>query len=222
MASLTSSLEFIACKKPDFSDTGGKTYIAQFNPSSLALALAIDLDTAQAIGNGYTEAGFKNVKPQDVTLEFTMDGTGAGEDLTAENVPDEVNAFLDVVYDYEGSGHQPHYVKVLYGNVVLKGVATAISITYTLFSAEGLPLRAKISITISSSMAAELGEIHQDKSSPDLTHVIALKQSDRLISLAYPIYNNNGYYSDVANVNGFNNFRRQPVGTQIFFPPLAK
>jgi len=221
MAETSKALTFYPCTNADFSGQG-TPYVTQFNPSNLVLGLSIDRDPSQAIGNTYTQGIFKNIKPHDITFEFTIDGTGAGKPLTNKTVAAEVDAFLAVIYHYVGNDHQPYYVKAVFGSVIIKGVATGVNITYTLFANDGTPLRAKLSVTIKSTMEPELGEKKQGNSSPDLTHMITLKQSDRLISLAYPIYNNNGYYSDVANLNGFNNFRRQPVGTQIFFPPLAK
>jgi hypothetical protein len=219
---VSKSLVFFGCKKPDFSDTGGPQYTAQFNPSTFHLALDIDRNFTQAIGNGYTPGNFKYVKPQDVKFDFTLDATGTGKPLKNGDIPSEIKAFLSVVYVIEGSEHQPHYVKAIFGDVTIKGVATNVDITYTLFRADGMPLRAKISVTIASTMDPKLGEIVQNKSSPDLTHKVTMTQTDRLVSLAYSIYKNNNYYSDVAKVNGFNNFRRLPTGTDIFFPPLDK
>ena len=215
----TSELKFIAYAKADFSGEGN-SYTTQFNPASMKLSLHVERDKSQAIGNGYTTGNFRNVKPQDTTFEFTLDGTGAAMDKI--NVPEEINKFLDIIYHYSGDEHQPNFIKVLYGYVVISGVATKIDINYTLFGSDGYPLRAKISVTVASTMEATLGEIKQDKSSPDLTHKLTLKQPERLISLAYTIYDNNNYYSDVARVNNFNNFRRVPVNTDIYFPPLDK
>jgi len=219
-AALRDSLYFYATDD-DFNDTGS-VYIAQFNPSSLQLALEIERNKTQAIGNAYTVGSYKYVKPQDVKFDFTLDGTNAAKPLTNGDIPSEIDAFLGVLYDINGSEHMPNYVKVLFGNVMIKGVATHIDVTYTLFRYDGMPLRAKVSVTVACTKSATLGEIQQDLQSPDLTHKVITAQSDRLISLAYGIYNNNGHYSDVADVNGFNNFRRLPVETAIFFPPLDK
>jgi len=218
---VSDSLIFYACTKDDFSDPGA-SYTAQFNPSTFHFALSIDRNGTQAIGNGYTTGSFKYVKPQDTTIEFTLDGTGTGKPLSHGNIPDEIKAFREIIYDINGSEHQPHYVKVIFGDVTIKGVATNMDITYTLFQYDGLPLRAKVSVTIESTKDPKLGEIEQDTQSPDLTHRITLTQTKRLISLAYGIYKQNTLFSDVARVNGFNNFRRQAAGTDIFFPPTDK
>ena len=79
-----------------------------------------------------------------------------------------------------------------------------------------------MTITLTSCVDQELSEMVNSKSSPDLTHKRTVKQTERLISMAYSIYDNNQYYLDVAKVNGLNSFRRVATGTDVFFPPLEK
>jgi hypothetical protein len=216
-------LKFTAYKAIDFSEKNAEAgeYEVMFNPAAIAVKLQVDREESQGNGSTTSEMRFKKIKPQDFQFEFIIDGTGA---VTAEkkSVPDEVERFLKVVYSYNGTTHAPNYVMVRYGAVLLKTVMKTVDVNYTLFKADGTPLRAKVTITLTSCVDQELSEMVNSKSSPDLTHKRTVKQTERLISMAYSIYDNNQYYLDVAKVNGLNSFRRVATGTDVFFPPLEK
>ncbi|NOR75025.1 MAG: LysM peptidoglycan-binding domain-containing protein, partial [Draconibacterium sp.] len=62
----------------------------------------------------------------------------------------------------------------------------------------------------------------ENNSSPDLTHVIIVKEGDTLPLMAFSIYGDPKYYLEVAKANSITNFRKLKVGQQIFFPPINK
>lgn len=216
-------LKFTAYKAIDFSEknTEAGEYEVMFNPASISVKLQVDREESQGNGSTTSEMRFKMIKPQDYQFEFIIDGTGA---VTAEkkSIPDEAERFLKVVYTYNGSTHAPNYVMVRYGAVLLKTVMKTVDVNYTLFKADGTPLRAKVTITMTSCVDQELSEMINSKSSPDLTHKRTVKQTERLISMSYGIYDSNNYYLDVAKINGLNSFRKVAAGTDVFFPPLEK
>lgn len=216
-------LKFTAYKKIDFAEknTDAGEYDVMFNPSSVAVKLQVDREESQGQGSTSSELKFKMIKPQDYQFEFIIDGTGAVTDDVVE-VPSEVEKFLKVVYTYNGTEHSPNFVMVRYGAVLLKAVMKTVDITYTLFKADGTPLRAKVNITLTSCVEQSLSDMINNKSSPDLTHKRRLKENESLVSMAYKIYNNNNYYIDVAHANDLDNFRRVRTNTEIYFPPIDK
>lgn len=216
-------LKFTAYNAIDFSEknTEAGEYEVMFNPATISVKLQVDREESQGNGSTTSEMRFKMIKPQDFQFEFIIDGTGA---VTAEkkSVPDEIEKFLKVVYTYNGTTHAPNYVMVRYGAVLLKTVMKSVDVTYTLFKADGSPLRAKVTIVLTSCVDQQLSEMINSKSSPDLTHKRTIKQTEKLISMANTIYSKNIYYQDVAKANKLNNFRRIKTGTEILFPPLEK
>lgn len=216
-------LKFTAYNAIDFSEknTEAGEYEVMFNPATISVKLQVDREESQGNGSTSSEMRFKMIKPQDFQFEFIIDGTGA---VTAEkkSVPDEIEKFLKVVYTYNGTTHAPNYVMVRYGAVLLKTVMKSVDVTYTLFKADGSPLRAKVTIVLTSCVDQQLSEMINSKSSPDLTHKRTVKQTEKLVSMANSIYNKNIYYQDVAKANKLNNFRRIKTGTEILFPPLEK
>jgi len=199
----------------------GEAYEVMFNPNTIAVKLAVDRDETQADGETSAPMKFKRIKPQDYSFEFVIDGTGANGE-TKKEVPKEVEKFLKVIYNYQGDQHQPNYIKILYGSILLKCVLKSVDITYNLFSPGAVPLRAKVNASFTSCLNQDLSEMINNKNSPDLTHLRRLKASDKLIVMANKLYKKNTYYLEVARANGLDSFRNVPEGTEVFFPPISK
>ena len=199
----------------------GEAYTVMFNPNNISVKLAVDRDGTQADGETSAPMKFKRIKPQDYSFEFIIDGTGSNGE-PKKDVPVEVEKFLTVIYTYKGDQHQPNYLKILYGSILLKCVLKSVDITYNLFSPNAKPLRAKVNASFTSCLDQDLSEMINNKNSPDLTHSRKLKRSDKLISVANNLYNKNLYYVEVARANDFDTFRNLPEGTEIFFPPISK
>lgn len=216
-------LVFIPCRDASCSeeDTSIGRYTVMFNPNSIAVKLQVDRDGTQADGETSAPMTFKRIKPQDYSFEFVIDGTGSNGEAK-KNVPEEVEQFLRVIYNYQGDAHQPNFVKILYGSVLLKCVLKTVDITYNLFTPNAKPLRAKVNASFTSCLDQDLSEMINNKSSPDLTHLRKLKRSDKLVSMANNIYKKNTYYLEVARANNLDTFRSLPEGTEIYFPPISK
>jgi hypothetical protein len=216
-------LSFKAFKDSAFTeeDKDAGEYTVMFNPNTLSLKLQVERNESQAPGTTSSEMNFVRISPQNYTIEFVIDGTGAtGADVI--DVAEDVVKFLNVVYHYKSEEHRPDYVMIKYGAVLLKSVLKDVNILYNLFAPNGKPLRAKVNCTFASALNQELSEMINSKSSPDLTHRRVIKQNETLISVANKIYKSNDYYLDVAEKNGLNNFRKISPGTEIYFPPLSK
>jgi nucleoid-associated protein YgaU len=212
-------LKFIAYSDISFAeDKKGAEYEVMFNPNNIAVKLQVERDGNQADGATSAEMKFKRIKPQDYSFEFIIDGTGEAK----KEVPAEVEKFLKIIYFLEGDTHHPNYVKILYGAVLLKCVLKSVDISYTLFSPNAKPLRAKINSTFTSCIDQALSEMINNKSSPDLTHSRKTKRGDKLISMANKIYKKNSYYLAVARANNLDSFRNLEEGTKVFFPPIVK
>lgn len=216
-------LIFIPCKDASCKeeDTAVGSYTVMFNPNTIAVKLQVDRDGTQADGETSAPMIFKRIKPQNYSFEFIIDGTGSDGKVKKE-VPQDVEKFLKVIYNYQGTAHQPNYLKILYGSVLLKCVLKTVDITYNLFTPNAKPLRAKINATFTSCLDQELSEMINNKNSPDMTHVRKLKRSDKLAGMANTIYKNNLFFLEVARANNFDTFRSLPEGTEIYFPPIAK
>ena len=204
-----------------------KKFILPINPEQHAQALKQKYDTRPAQGTTSVEEHFQSSEPEELKLDFILDGTGTvygyEKTLKDKSVPDQIKALKDVVYTIDGGIHRPNYLKVLFSEkVTFDCILTDLEITYTLFSPDGKPLRAKVSCTFLSYKEDVRRVSEENKSSPDLTHVRDFTESDTLPLMVNTIYGDPALYLEVARVNGLTNFRRVAVGTRLIFPPVDK
>jgi hypothetical protein len=91
---------------------------------------------------------------------------------------------------------------------------------FTLFSPEGVPLRATLSVSLREykTLQNQLDELRL--SSPDRTHVHVLQQGETLASVANRYYGSPVDWRDVALKNGLNDPRRMTTGLFLQVPPL--
>lgn len=211
-------LKIISFKDPKYENRDDE-FEVMFNPQQYSLKYQIESDAVQGIGTSGSEPSFKKIKPQDLSLDFTIDGTGASGQYT--DVPKKVSKFLDVAYKYKGDEHRPRYLKISWGTLVFKCILDSASVKYTLFDSSGTPIRAKISATFNGFIEDQLRAAEESSTSPDLTHRRTVQKGDTLPLMCYRIYGDSKYYLQVAAANNLANFRNLKTGQQIYFPPLS-
>ena len=195
------------------------------NPDTYSQNYKIEYDLRQGHGQQGTNAQFKSTTPEELKLEFTFDGTGTIEGYRNKdglNVHDQIELFKNTVYKMNGDIHKPNFLKIFWGDLVFPCILTNLDINYTLFTPDGMPLRAKISTTFVNYVAQEKRVAEEGKKSPDLTHIREVKGDDRLDLMTYRIYNDTQYLLQIAKANRLTSFRKLVVGSKLNFPPLDK
>lgn len=206
---------------------GSEQFDAMLNPSQFKLVRGIEYDTDPALGQIGTEARFSAVKPETVSFELVLDGTGVvpGPGVLPTLLPRPVTALMDdllqVVYDYVGDKHEPSPVRVLWGTFLFYGRLTAMNTQYTLFKPSGDPLRAKVSLDFVGQKSRTEEARQANRSSPDLSHSVEVLSGDTLPLLCQRIYGDTRHYLAVARFNRLRDFRRLTPGQRLHFPPLA-
>ena len=199
-------------------------FVLPINPEQYAQTFKIEYDVQPSQGAQGVEGRFKSSAPEQLQLDFVFDGTNAvyGYAQAGQTVPQQIEAFRDVVYDLQGEIHQPRYLKLVWKDFTFDCVLTELKVTFTLFDPEGMPLRAKLSCTFLNYKETERRVREEGKSSPDLTHRRLVKEGDNLPLLTHQIYGVPDYYLEVALENDLTNFRSLRTETTLVFPPLAK
>ncbi len=223
MAKVENKLKITAYKKDTFSnsDKVGE-FAVRYNPSSIDHKYNICFDEGQAVGASASENKFRNSKPEEISFDLIFDNTFIAEDEKNFDVSKALKDFKKLVVDFNGDIHRTNYVRLSWGELSFKGQVKDISFTYTAFTAKGIPLKATAKLTFVEvvNIAERLAE--ENKSSPDLTHIITVKEGDTLPGLCYKIYSNPAYYLEVARVNKIDNFRKLRAGDRVILPPLNR
>jgi hypothetical protein len=208
-------------KRPDLD------FSTPINPESFTKHYTINLDTRVAHGQPGTQAGYKSSQPEELKLDFVLDGTGVVQGYLhpagTGNVSQELDAFLKCVYKYDGITHRPNYLIVYWGTEInFPCVLSSVELNHTLFNPDGSPLRVKISATFTKTESDAARAAISGMSSPDLTHQQVVQQGDRLDWLTNNIYTDPSYFLMVGKFNNLTTVRKLTPGTKLNFPPLPQ
>lgn len=206
-------------------DASGSAYTVMMNPTAYDYEHSIRYNTAGAMGTSGPEQKFSAFRPERVSFDIELDGTGVGlADAGGGDSPTDAKVQVDklkaVIYKFDGSKHEPNHVKLAWGNFSFVGRLEKLAVSYNLFKPTGEPLRARVKMSFVGTTSPGKEAAAANKSSPDLSHLIEVKAGDTLPLLCYRIYQDSAYYLDVARVNGLVDFRSLTPGAWLKFPPL--
>ena len=228
MAGKLEKMLILAFETSEDAENGGRaeakdSFEALINPETYTLEYKVKTAETQGQGTSGAQSRFEYTPPEELTFEFLFDNTGIidGKPKT-EGVFEDVNHFKLLLTQYQGNSHEPYHLKLVWGNLLFKGRAIEITITYKLFSPNGQPIRAVVKVKFKGSIEEKKRTLLEGKNSPDLTHIRKVKAGDTLPLMCYRIYGDPKYYLQVATANGLGNFRLLSPGTDLVFPPIAK
>ena len=230
-------MKLVAYTDVTFSTKADKEYEVLINPETYALTYATEVNQTSAQGSSESIMSFSRRSPQTLDFKFLFDGTGVvkkpisnplsglavpGLPVSKPDVVQDFETFKSVVYDYDGTTHQPRYVQLQWGPLLYNCQMTRMTLTFKLFNPDGTPLRAEADCSFQGVIdEAKLAAI-ENRQSPDLTHIRTVTQGDTLPLLCYKEYGDSKYYYQVAQYNGLQDFKSLKPGTKLIFPPIAK
>jgi len=201
---------------------------AMFNPTSFSQTFRNRYNSAGGISNPVQVASFGKALPASLRLDLLLDGTNVGEmGLTKalfpmRSVKDRIDELLAVAYNVQGETHEPGYLRVRWGIIDFPCRLAAVTVTYTSFERDGLPLRAELSLDLVSDDDPERQRANAALSSPDVSHGRMVRDGDTLPLLTKEIYGSSRHCLQVARANKLSQIRRLIPGQELLFPPLAK
>ena len=95
-----------------------------------------------------------------------------------------------------------------------------MNVNVSFFDSSGNPLRAVVDLAFKEIF--DLAAILKTLNSPDMSHMIEVKQGDNLPNMCERIYGDQGYYLQVAEANEIVDFRNLVPGQKILFPRIDK
>lgn len=223
-------LSIVAYSTGDYQsgDVQGKFEVL-INPETYKRELDIEYDSTWAVGSSGEDLRFKQINAEKISFSLIFDGTGlistAPQSLkdgdNVKPVLKQIEDFKAVVAEFSGEIHRPYFLLLTWGDSFnFQGVLTNMSINYKLFKPDGTPIRAIADVTFSSSVSPPVALARAGLESPDVTHVKQVRAGDRLPAMCNEIYNDVGYFVQVAEANQLNHLRQVPTGTSLIFPPL--
>lgn len=194
---------------------------ALINPETYTLEYKVAMSSGQGHGTSGAQIKYEYTPPQELTFDFLFDNTGLIDGKPRpDGVFDDVNAFRRLLIEFQGSSHEPYHLKLVWGNLVFKGRAVEVGITYKLFNPDGQPIRAVVRVKFKGSIEEKKRASLEYRQSADVTHRRTVRPGDTLPLLCYEIYGDPRHYLFVAAANRLDDFRTLTVGDQLVFPPL--
>ena len=196
---------------------------ALINPETYTLEYKVKTADGQGQGTSGAQIKFEYTLPEELTFDFLFDNTGLIDGTPKpEGVFDDVNAFRKLLTEYQGDSHEPYHLKLVWGNLIFKGRAIEVGITYKLFNPDGQPIRAVVRVKFKGSIEDKKRAAVEDRQSADLTHRRTVAPGDTLPLLCFEVYGDPRHYLVVADYNRIDDFRELVVGVPILFPPLER
>lgn len=182
-----------------------------FNPSSYSIRSTPTYKEMEGVGQEGGGAVFIHGAVRELTATLFFDSAGertAGmsgiQDPVRENtlspVTDKTKKLAEMVR-IVGSQHTPAMVIFSWGNLNFKGYITSITEDYTMFTMQGKPIRAKVSLTIRENEEEALLRKTSPFESPDRTKSRVVTEGMSLWSLAYEEYDDCEQWRVIAKAN---------------------
>lgn len=216
-------LKIVGYEDKAFSTVTGNSFTMMVNPANYDEKKRIRYSKDDAIDGGNMPA-YLGYQDETLTLDFVIDATGvltkAGDENFGKTIPEMIKKIEKTVYEYVGDAHESPYLQVEWGTLNFQGRLKDMNVKFVMFAPDGMPIRAKVNMTLVKYVEEATQKRLKNKSSPDLSHLVTVTSGDTLPGLCQRIYKSALYCTDVARVNGLNGFRRLEPGMQLLFPPL--
>lgn len=216
---------------------GEETIPVQYNPTELVLEKKVQFAEIGIPGLTAPLQQFVRGNAEVLTCELFFDTSDKGTGTS--NGEDSVVKETDKIYSLariDPEGHAPPIVEFHWGSGFpgsslnsnqasqirkhFTGIVSSVRQTFTLFSAGGIPLRAKLSLTITEyeTLDDQLNKLNL--MSPDRTHGHVVQAGDQLWSIAQRYYERPSAWRTIAVANAIEDPRRLTPGRPLSVPAI--
>ncbi len=202
----------------------GPVFTAMLNPAKYSRVRRVEYTKGKVLDNGtLPEKKLKSIAAETLDLdELVFDGTGivdipAGS--AAQDVDGQIDALKKVLYS---PGDDPDVrlavVEILWGSLSFQGRVESMSVSYTLFNADGTPLRARVKLSFTEYEHAS--KVVRAAGAAQQTRQIRLVGGNSLPLVCFGAYNDPSLHQAVALFNGLTTFRKLAPDTKLRLPKL--
>ncbi|MGD2205799.1 MAG: LysM peptidoglycan-binding domain-containing protein [Anaerolineae bacterium] len=205
----------------------------QFNPTELSMEKAAQIAEIAIPGIDSPILQFVRGQNEKVTLELFFDTTEAS--IGAASVTSKTNEFYALV-KMSGKEHAPPRCRFGWGDEfpglvnqagqvsgsrkVFDCIVESIQQKFTLFSPQGVPLRATLSVTLREYKSLETQLQQLNLQSADHTRVHIVARGETLPQIAYDAYRDAAKWRLIAEANNILRPRDLEPGTVLELPPV--
>ena len=141
------------------------------------------------------------------------------ENKSATDVSEKVKKFEELVY-IRGELHAPPMVRFVWGSLSFKGVVTEIKSTFTKFMENGMPVQAKVSLSLTAYHKQKDEKRKSPFESPDRTKCRMIREDYSIWDMAQNEYGDISKWKVIARANNISNPLEILPGTIVKIPAL--
>ena len=209
---------------------GGDTIDCWFNPKEYTIAKANQWEVKPVTGVALPTAQYGGGQPRKLSLQLLFDSTDS-DSLDVSDVTAKLFKMMEAQASLgsgkgKNSGRPPMVTFVWGSTVTFKAVADNLSVQYTLFRADGTPVRAQAQLSLIQADKAMDKSGGKGKSKPQNPTTRAqpglgshtVRDGDSLASIAFAHYRDPTRWRAIAEANGIDDPLSLKRGTVLSIP----
>jgi nucleoid-associated protein YgaU len=226
-----------AILKAEWNDGTTSSFEVMYNPTELSFEKSTQLAEINIPGIDAPLQQFVRGQSERLTLELFFDTTEDGMGAGAASVTTKTDTIYQLA-KIESERHAPPIVSFLWNDRFpgdslssrfggqrrnkFRGVVESVKQRFTLFSPEGVPLRATLTVALREyrTLDDQLKELNL--ASPDRTHSHVVQRGETLSAIAARYYHRPGLWRQIAEENDIEDPRRLEVGRILTVPSLDR
>jgi hypothetical protein len=176
--------------------TGNNVIDFRFNPTEYQLQKSNNFSEIAIPGLESPPIQFVRGNSEKLTVELLAD--------TSDTLKDVREAYVNKVRDLmkiQKESHAPPIVIFVWSTNEFRGVVDSLNVSYTLFTPEGIPLRAKLSLTLKEYRPVEIQLKARPQLSPDVEKTWVVRRGDKYSSIAAAVYRDPAQWRAIAQAN---------------------
>jgi hypothetical protein len=198
-------------------------FYVQFNPTEYTLQKGAQIAEIGIYGIDSPILQFIRGQNEKLTLDLFFDTTDGGMAEGAKDVRKETNLLLFYqLVKIQPKTHAPPRISFTWGKgLSFKAIVESVQQKFDLFSPEGIPLRATLSVSFREykTLEEQLSELKLE--SPDHSKTYVVERGDSLARIAATAYGDPALWREIAAANpNLPNPRNLQPGTELYIPPL--
>lgn len=187
----------------------GRDIEVLFNPTEYNLSESANYAETSVPGIDGPLQQYVAGNSQTLTLSLMVDTSGRrvllGDNDVKEEAPTSVVPLVQLITSFlyiDGDLHRPPKATFCWGSLSFTGVITEVQQSYTMFTSDGMAVRAKLDLTFRSVMDVDKQQRQQPLQSPDRTKRRVVTAGTQLWNLALEEYGDAEQWRVIARANG--------------------
>lgn len=189
-------------------------YFVLFNPNEYNIETSNQYSWQSIPGLSQPIAQFVSGEASTLNMDLFCDTTETGEDVRVHTR--EIVSLLDIDKDL----HAPPLCTFMWGSLNFKGLIEKVSQRFTMFSPEGIPIRATLSVSFKAVQTMTEQLQHIPRQSADRTKQRTVKQGEQLWQIAAEEYEDPSLWRAIAQANDLKDPSQLEAGTLLKIPRL--